>query len=191
MYSVFIVHANEDLELARRVRNFLSRIEVRGHIQQEIARYGREPLPEEIKKAIANSNFLVALLTPHGMRSKWVNQEIGYAIGMGIPIIPIKTKEVNLKGFIENYKYLLLDLDNPDLALINLLIDIRHDLGIDEAKGRCPECWKEVIFELENQEILHKMSEEGLVYTKKCDGCGITLQMDPDTLEISKFKNKV
>jgi hypothetical protein len=49
-------------------------------------------------------------------------------------------------------------------------------------------CWKEVIFELENQDILNKMSEEGLVYTKKCDGCGITLQMDPDTLEISKFE---
>jgi len=185
MHSVFIAHADEDLKLAKRLSDFLERIDVRGHIQQEIARYGREPLPERIKRMITNSKFLVALLTSHGISSEWVNQEIGYAIGTGVPIIPIKTEEVKLKGFIEDYKYISLNLNNPNIAFTNLLIDIRHDLGIYEAKGPCPKCWKEVIFSLEDQGTLNRMVTENLVYTKPCPECDTKLQMKPNTFEIS------
>jgi len=186
--SVFIAHANENFGLALKIADFLSRIGVEGYIQSQIAKYGKEPLPERIKRAIRNSKFLIAILTQQGEKSSWVNQEIGYAIGVGVPVIPLKTAEAELKGFIRDYKYRDLNPSNPLPALVSILIDVRHELGINEAYGKCPRCLSIVSFELGTQEVLNEMVRKKYVYVKNCPTCNAMLQMTPDTFEISLRK---
>ena len=62
-------------------------------------------LPETVKKAINNSELVLVFLTKNSKKSIWVNQEIGYALGKGIPIIPLRKGRIRLKGLIESTKY--------------------------------------------------------------------------------------
>ena len=43
----------------------------------------------EIIKALQSMHVLVALLTPDFMSSKWTDQEVGAAVGRGIPLFPV------------------------------------------------------------------------------------------------------
>lgn len=70
------------------------------------------PLPEEIKKAIDGSELFLVFLTKNSKKSPWVNQEVGYALGKGIPVIPIKKGRIRVKGLIESAKYVQMQ-DNP------------------------------------------------------------------------------
>ena len=51
---------------------------------------------------VADLNYI---LTKNSKKSIWVNQEIGYALGKGIPIIPLRKGRIRLKGLIESTKY--------------------------------------------------------------------------------------
>jgi len=53
----------------------------------------------EIEKALKSSDALVALLMDGFHESSWCDQEIGFALGRDIPVIPVK-KELDPYGFI-------------------------------------------------------------------------------------------
>ncbi len=71
-----------------------------------------KPLPDEVKKAIRESDLFLVFLTEKSVKSAWVNQEIGYALGIGVPVIPIKKEGVNPEGLIESTKYINMQ-ENP------------------------------------------------------------------------------
>ena len=62
--------------------------------------------------AIDDSELFLVLLTKNSLKSQWVNQEIGYALGKGIPIIPLKKGNPKIKGLIETRKYVKIQ-NNP------------------------------------------------------------------------------
>ena len=52
-----------------------------------------EPMAEwemEIRRALFSAHALVALLTPDFRQSAWTDQEVGIAIGRGLPVIPVR-----------------------------------------------------------------------------------------------------
>lgn len=53
---------------------------------------------EEIERALFSMDALVAILMPGFKESNWTDQEVGVAIGRGIPVIPIM-KGLNPYGF--------------------------------------------------------------------------------------------
>ena len=63
---------------------------------------------------------MVVLLTRNGIRSNWVQQEIGYAIRAGKPIIPLVEKEVDPKvlGALQGKDRIEYDPLQPQGALI-------------------------------------------------------------------------
>lgn len=63
-------------------------------------------------KAIEDSELFLAILTKNSKKSQWVNQEIGYALGKNIPVLPLKKGGIVLKGLIEAAKYIKIQ-DNP------------------------------------------------------------------------------
>ena len=63
-------------------------------------------LPDEIKKAIEDSELFLVFLTRNSKKSIWVNQEVGYALGIGTPVIPIKRGKIQVDGLIESIKYI-------------------------------------------------------------------------------------
>jgi hypothetical protein len=63
-------------------------------------------------KAIEESELFLVFLTENSLNSQWVNQEIGYALGKGISVIPLKKEGIDFKGLIEAAKYVKIQ-DNP------------------------------------------------------------------------------
>jgi len=58
---------------------------------------------EEIYRALLSMNCLVALVTPDFMQSKWCDQEVGIAMGLGRLVIPVRMG-ADPYGFLGNYQ---------------------------------------------------------------------------------------
>jgi hypothetical protein len=75
----------------------------------------------EIERALVSMHALVALITPGFDSSVWCQQEIGFALGRGVPVIPIRLG-LDPHGFIGQIQALTADLVNPG-GLANTLVD--------------------------------------------------------------------
>lgn len=53
---------------------------------------------DEIKTEIDNFECVLAIVTTNSRKSTWVNQEIGYALGKGIPLLPVKKNSMASRG---------------------------------------------------------------------------------------------
>ena len=62
----------------------------------------------------------MAFLTLGGSHSEWVNQEIGYAVGLGKHRILVVELGVEVKGFEIGNEYIVLDRWNPLEAIATL-----------------------------------------------------------------------
>lgn len=58
---------------------------------------------EAIEQALQTMDILLALLTQDFNDSEWTDQEVGFALGRGIPVVPIKLGR-NPYGFIGKYQ---------------------------------------------------------------------------------------
>ncbi len=62
---------------------------------------------QKVQNGINSSFYFVPILSERSYQNVWVNQEIGYALGKGINVIPIVEKSIIgklTKGFIHNYR---------------------------------------------------------------------------------------
>lgn len=78
----------------------------------------------EIESALHSMDALVALLTPDFHESKWTNQEVGFALGKGALVIPVRLG-VDPYGFLGKIQAVSGSLDAPDrlvCSLVDLLI---------------------------------------------------------------------
>lgn len=103
--SVFLSHCHEDAKFAGSVKSILN------------ARYGMDAFvahadiePSEswrgvIKNALASCHLMVAIIHPGFHASQWCDQEVGWAMGRGIPILPVRHEGVPRRdGFIEEHQ---------------------------------------------------------------------------------------
>ena len=115
-FKVFISHSVTDLWLVEQLKYWL---ELNG-IETYLAELHPEPgvpLAEKVTKAIEQSNCVIGLITNAGGRSKWVNQEIGYARAKGRLVIPVVEQGESLAGFVEGKEYISFDRANPGDAI--------------------------------------------------------------------------
>jgi hypothetical protein len=111
-YVFFVSHSTKDISGdVGEICNIFDTCKIRSYIADRDAPLGK-PLPEEIKKAIRESELFLVFLTENSRESPWVNQEIGYSLGRGIPTIPLKKGNIKVKGLIEATKYVKMR-DNP------------------------------------------------------------------------------
>jgi hypothetical protein len=68
---------------------------------------------EEISLALRSMHALAALMTPDFHASNWTDQEIGWALGRGAPVIPIQLDVVPY-GFVGKIQAIRGSLDGPD-----------------------------------------------------------------------------
>lgn len=74
-----------------------------------------EPLEEwedQIRKSLFSMEILLTFITDNFSESNWTDQEIGVAIGRGIPIIPLKMQRKDPYGFIGRYQALRGNFDD-------------------------------------------------------------------------------
>lgn len=110
-YVFFISHSTEDLKSdVGEICEILETCKIPSFVADRDAPLGN-PLPEEIKKAIEESELFLVFITKKSRNSAWVNQEIGFALGRGIPVIPIKKGQIKVKGLIESARYVKMRAD--------------------------------------------------------------------------------
>jgi hypothetical protein len=111
-YVFFISHSTQDIYSdVSGICDVLEKTTLKCFVADRDAPIG-ESLPTTIKNAIDDSELLLVILTKHSKYSPWVNQEIGYALGKNIPVIPLKKGKIIVKGLIESVKYIPMK-ENP------------------------------------------------------------------------------
>ena len=96
--KVFIAYSTTDREIAVQVS---SALRAAGHdvwIDIEGIAGGANWL-NAIEDAIKNADWLLVLISPSGVRSRWVLQEINYARMIQKPILPILVKQTDYEDF--------------------------------------------------------------------------------------------
>jgi hypothetical protein len=111
-FTVFISHSTKDMELVYLLAMCLRMNKINVHVAEWYEQPGRY-LPEKIAELIRKSDCILALLTINGERAPWVNQEIGYAKGVGKLIIPVVEEGVQVTGFLQGLEYIPFKRDNP------------------------------------------------------------------------------
>lgn len=184
LFKVFLSHSEKDRLLTWRIRETLDRLHIRTFVY-EYYRLGGSNRFERIKENIRNAPHFVALLTSNGLASQWVNQEIGFAVGVGKSIIPIVEidpatgKRLESHGFVELHDQILLNPSQLDIMVKDLVYTFYSWLNKNKswADGiwlTC-RCGHEFDGALNYREI--KSHPEWTIRSWKCAKCGTSLEI--------------
>ena len=83
----------------------------------------------EIMRGLETMEVMLVFLTDDFHESTWTNQEVGYALGVGTPIICVKLGKADPAGFIGHIQAMKAKLDEPDDAAARLYPLLRDALG--------------------------------------------------------------
>ena len=116
---VFLSHASADNVLARKVRNILWRsFDARVFTTEDLS--AGENWESKLRGELAQSDYVVALLTPQSVSSNFLLHELGAAWALGKPIISVVTRRDVLNSLplalSESQMIELADLDNPEIS---------------------------------------------------------------------------
>src|SRR5688572_27805077 len=108
-YRLFLSYSSEDRALAEEVERVLTSLGLvvswDGKLDAGIH------FSDEIKASIARSHLFVPLLTESSKLRPWVHQETGYAMGVGVPILPMAFDDPYPGAFLSEVQALKLRLD--------------------------------------------------------------------------------
>jgi hypothetical protein len=86
-YRVFISYSHQDYELVTKIVEILESNDIKAMWDRDF-RFGHG-FHEQIKNFIAHSHVFLPVITPTANKRNWVHQEIGYAMSLNIPILPL------------------------------------------------------------------------------------------------------
>lgn len=121
--QLFVSHSTGDTRWVDPVRQRIEEQGFHAYLAENDIRPGHV-LNGKIQQAIAASDAVVVVLTETAAASAIVREEIGYAIGLGKPVVPLVAPSVasNMAalGMLNGLEYVLFDLDDPQTALLRL-----------------------------------------------------------------------
>ncbi len=93
--EIFISHkfVESDQKLALTLRDLLHASNLSGYMAESTKQY-EVLIGDKIRNQIRKSDYIIAILTSISEKSSSVNQEIGYALGYGIPVLILIEKNV-------------------------------------------------------------------------------------------------
>ena len=103
-FRLFISHISKDKLIATRLRDALKSYNVAAFVAHEDIE-PTLPWQEEIERGLRTMDAMVAVHTPGFSLSNWTQQEVGYALGRGVPVISFKYGE-DPTGFIQKHQAL-------------------------------------------------------------------------------------
>ena len=118
-YKVFISHSTRDRKLVIALANILSKFGIKVFVAEWYLTPGQK-LDRKVFANLDNADCVVVLLTRNGIRSNWVQQEIGYALKISKPLIPLVEKGIppGDLGALQDRDYIEYDPSQPQHALI-------------------------------------------------------------------------
>jgi TIR domain len=122
---LFITHRAQEKLAAGELKTKLSPYGVCGFVaHQDIE--PNQVWQTEIERALVSMHALVALITPDFDSSVWCQQEIGFALGRGVPVIPLRLGS-DPHGFIGRIQALSADLTHPTVMAGTLVDTLLKD----------------------------------------------------------------
>ncbi len=91
-YRVFLSYSHQDLKLVRAIDAVLKRNGL-SPMWDEHFLYG-QGFHEQIKNFIAHAHVFLPILTQTASHRNWVHQEIGYAMALNVPVLPVAIGEI-------------------------------------------------------------------------------------------------
>jgi len=118
-YKVFISHSTQDRGLVISLANLLSKFGLKVSVAEWYLAPG-ERIDKKVLEQIQKSDCVIVLLTQNGIRSNWVQQEIGYSLKSKKTVIPIVEKGIDSKDLaaLQGREYIEYDPSQPQQALI-------------------------------------------------------------------------
>jgi nucleoside 2-deoxyribosyltransferase len=118
---IFLSHSSRDESIVEPIRAQANAFDVDVYLHELHPEPGAT-LSAKITAAIQASDALVVLITPNTVTSAYVNQEIGYALGQSLPVIPLVAPGVtnDQLAMLEGVEYVAFDPDHPHKALTHL-----------------------------------------------------------------------
>lgn len=189
--QVFVSHVPADLETVQELFASIRNMPFGVYIAMEEVEPGRSR--HNLEGRIRNSDVLVAVLTERAATNQWVNQEIGYAVAKGIPVVPLYGNPSYRGGYVDRVEGVAIDRNNPEATVFNLLSRLRAELAPLGALSvpnwflqfpcNFEGCDEVLTLEIEDsQKDLWQMHEHKDFLHATCSTCGSTYFFDPATL---------
>lgn len=132
--GVFISHSVGPVELP--IVEKLSAVLTGTGVTPYLAMYDRQAgvlLSAKVQEHIRQSDVLLAVLTAKGTEAAWVHDEIGFALGKDLRVLPFVEKGVDVKGMLKGVEAYEFDPSAPEGAIER----VTHDLALlSERKER-------------------------------------------------------
>jgi len=119
-YRVFLGHKAEVKREAASLKHSLRIYGISAFVAHADIQPTRE-WQEEILNALASMDAFIALLTPKYHQSFWTDQEVGYAVCRGVPLIAVKLGR-DPYGFIGKFQALSCGWEDAPLQIAKLLV---------------------------------------------------------------------
>ena len=86
-YRVFISYSHQDAELVDRISSILEENGLQPMLDSDFA--SGQGFTNQIKNFIAHSHVFMPVITKDSSNRGWVHQEIGYAMALNVPVLPV------------------------------------------------------------------------------------------------------
>ncbi len=129
-FRLFLSHIAIHKEQVSQLKMQLGLFGIAGFVAHEDIEPTRE-WRDEIELGLCSMHALAAVITPEFDRSDWTDQEIGWALGRGVPVIPLRIG-ANPYGFAGKYQAITGGLDDPipiSIAILQTLVANRMTHG--------------------------------------------------------------
>lgn len=128
-YRVFLSYSNAERDLATRVASILEGVGL--VVLWDHILVPGQPFTEELKAQISRCHLFIPLLTKKSMIKPWVHQETGYAMGVGVPILPIVIGNIAPVALIQQLQAIRISEDIAQLraALSEGVVNARIEDG--------------------------------------------------------------
>jgi len=120
-YRVFLSHKSDVKKKTGGLRDQLAAFGISAFVAHESIHPTKE-WQDEIENALSTMDAFVALLTKTFHESDWTDQEVGFALAKGIPVIGVKLDR-DPYGFLGKFQALKTDWENAPVEIAKLLIN--------------------------------------------------------------------
>lgn len=107
-YDIFISHAGQEREWVRNLVEALSKQGLKVWYDETEVKPG-DSFINQVEKGLRHSSNVVIIITPEATRSNWMALELGAALALHKPLIPVVSEDVppqEIPGPIKLRKYL-------------------------------------------------------------------------------------
>jgi len=136
---IFISHHSKDLTKAEELRDYIEQQDYLSPILVVSEKKPNELFEKQVEEGIRDASYFVPILTKNTLKSIWVNQEIGFARGVGRQTYALIDDKIvskrAFKGFIhKQHENFIFEQSSFKLKYIELIDLIKENEGLGEPK---------------------------------------------------------